>query len=80
MERTLITVLKEFLLENDVNKINDYFANDFVDEFDNENIEVLDYLTENFYTIDIMIHDDKDVEEKIKTVLNKAIEMLKDAN
>lgn len=76
MEKTLIKLLQEFLAENDIKKINNYFATDFCDEYNDEKETVLDYLTEEFYTIDIMIHDGKDVESKIRDVLNTAIEML----
>ena len=76
MEKTLIELLKEFLIESDIEKINHYFATDFCDEYTDEEETVLDYLTEEFYTIDIMIHDGKDVKSKIKDVLNVAIKML----
>lgn len=77
MEKTLIELLQEFLAKLDVAKINHYFATDFCDEYTDENELVLDYLTEEFYTIDIMIHDGKNVDNKVKDVLNKAVEMLK---
>ncbi len=76
MEKTLIELLKEFLAKYDIEKINHYFATDFCDEYTEENEAVLDYLTEEFYTIDIMIHDEKSVDTKIKDVLNTAINML----
>lgn len=77
MEKTLIELLKEFLIESNIEKINHYFATDFCDEYTDEEETVLDYLTEEFYTIDMLIHDGKDVKNKIKDVLNVAITMLK---
>lgn len=78
MEKDLIILLKYFLQSKDINEINNYFANDFCDEFSNKNPEVLNYLTEEFYDIDIMIHEDKDVKERIKKVITTAIEMLEE--
>lgn len=80
MEKDLKTLLKEFLLEEDVSKVNNYFANDFSDDFDNVNNDVLDYLTEEFYFIDMMYHEDYKIDKQVKEVLNKAIKMLEDAN
>ena len=84
MERDLKIVLENFLNNFNAHDINEYFANDFIDDWDsylknNTPIDVLEYLNDNFYDIDIDYRDTNMFDSKIKETLTKALEMLKDA-
>lgn len=71
-----MTLLNELLRENDVEKINHYFAFEFWDDYPDEDEAVLDYLNESFYDIDMMWSDDKDITEITYETLRTAINML----
>ena len=84
-KRDLKTVLTNFLNNFNAYDINEYFANGFSDDWDNylktgTPIEVLDYLNDSFYNIDIDYRNMEMFEGKIKETLNKTLEMLKDRN
>ena len=84
MERDLKIVLQSFLNNFDANNINNYFANDFNDDWDiylknGTPINVLEYLNDSFYNIDVDYRDSDMFEEKVKEALNQALKLL-DAN
>lgn len=79
MEKNLITLLNELLNENDVEKINHYFAFEFWDDYPDEDEAVLDFLNDRFFDIDMMWSDDKDIEKPVRETLKCAIEMLESA-
>ena len=64
------------LLSEDAEKINHYFGSNFWDEYPNEDEDVLDFLTENFYEIDLLWSDNKDIENIVRKTLNAAIQMM----
>ena len=79
----LLKLLKEFLSNFDFHKINHYFATDYCDEFTNENDPIQNYLNDEFFDIDMMFHNAKDmkkIEIKTKEVLTNAIKMLENLN
>lgn len=81
MERDLKTVLQSFLNNFDANNINNYFANDFSDDWDiylknGTPIDVLEYLNDSFYNIDVDYRDTDIFEEKVKEALTHALKLL----
>ena len=77
--------LESFLIDFDAIAINEYFANgEFVDDCDayfekNEPTDILDYLTESFYDIDIDYRDTNQFTNKVKETILATLEMLKTA-
>ena len=82
--KNLKVMINNFLDNFNAKKINEYFATDFSDDWEDyfikenySNIEeVLQYLNDNFIDIDVDYRDTKQFESKVKEMLNKAIEML----
>lgn len=84
MERKkLIDVLKKFLSDFDAEKINNYFATDFGDDWDEYLVDdelesVLQYLNDCFIDIDIDYRDTNQFERKVRETLQTAIKMIED--
>jgi len=80
MEKDLRELINDFLNNFDANKINDYFANDFCDDWDmflkNTPENILEFLNDEFYIIDTQYIDSKDYVLKIKETLKKALKMI----
>ena len=71
--------LKEKLLSLLIEKAedtNNYFASDFWDEYPNEDEDILDFLAEKFFDIDMLWTDNKDIEKPVRKTLNDAIQMI----
>ena len=72
----------EELLNEDVREVNEYFCNgEFLDDCNNyfeknAPVEVLDYLTDAFYTIDIDYRDTEGFADAVKRALLKALQMV----
>ena len=72
----------EELLNEDVREVNEYFCNgEFLDDCNNyfeknAPVEVLDYLTDAFYTIDIDYRDTEEFADAVKGALLKALQMV----
>ena len=64
------------LLAVNAEEVNHYFASDFWDEYPNEDEEVLDFLAEKFFDIDMLWSDNKDIEKSVTKALNDAIQMI----
>lgn len=84
MEKDLRKLINDFLSDFDANKINDYFANDFCDDWDifleNTPKNILEFLNDEFYSIDTQYIDNKNYEKKIKETLKKALKMMDTKN
>lgn len=86
MGKNLINTLKGFLKNFDAKNVNEYFVNgefldDCVNYFENakttkKELEVLDFLTERFYDIDVNYRETEKFEKMVKETIEKAIEML----
>ena len=84
MELCQFYYANNFLDNFDAKNINEYFATDFSDDWEdyfmkenNSNIEeVLQYLNDHFIDIDVDYRDTKEFESKVKKTLKKAIEIL----
>lgn len=82
--KKLKEMLNNFLNNFNAEDINEYFATNFYDDWDNYYIkenysnieEVLNYLNDTFYDIDIDYRDTKKFESKVKETLKNAIKML----
>ena len=75
-KKPLVILLNELLLENDTEEIVRYFAFEFWDDYPNEDKEILDFLNDSFYDIDMMRADGKDVTEIVCETLRITIDML----
>ena len=65
------------LLENDdAISVNHYFGFNFWDEYPDEDEDILDFLSETFYDIEMLWVDDKDIENPVKKALKAAIQMI----
>ena len=64
------------LLTMNAIEVNHYFASNFWDEYQNEDEDVLEFLTEKFFNIDMQWHDNKDIEKTVRKTLNDAIQMI----
>lgn len=81
MERNLKFVLQNYLDNFDKYrslKINNYFNSDFSDDYeefekDKSNIEALEYLNDEFIDIDTDYLDSPNLDNKVKSVLEEAI-------
>lgn len=81
MEKDLKVIILEFLDNFNASEINEYFANDFVDDREKyfnekESQEVLEFLNDTFIDIDVDFRDKKDFEEKVLETLQQAIKMI----
>lgn len=81
MEKNLKKTLTEFLNDFDAKEINEYFANGFDDDWDEfyskENVdEVLEFLNEKFWDIDVDYRDTKYFEKMVRETLEEALKML----
>ena len=79
----LKALLEKFLNDFDAYRVNEYFATDFVDDWDdylNNGVpqRILEYLNDKFYDIDTSRKDVKFLERRIKETLTIALEMLKE--
>ena len=62
-------------------EINEYFATEFADDFDEfgkekDNVRILNYLNDEFIDIDIDYSQTKEFASKVKEVVDEAINML----
>ena len=64
------------LLTEDAKTVNNYFGSDFVDEYPDEDEDILDFLTENFFDIEMLLVDGKNIERPVKEALETAIKMI----
>lgn len=78
-------ILKEKLLFLKANcdpyEINEYFAFEFADDYnvfaqDKNNIEVLDYLNDEFIDIDVDYSHSSEFDSKVRETIDEAINML----
>ena len=85
MDKDLKAFLIRLLNKFNSREINEYFSNDFIDDwkwyFNNPKVypkmvEVLQYLNDTFYDIDVIYRDTDKFEEMVKETIEKAIEML----
>ena len=70
------TKLKELLAEEDAVAINHCFGAGLLEEYPNEDEDILDFLTEKFWDIEMMWCEDKDIEAPVRKTLSAAIQML----
>lgn len=82
MARTLKQMLENFLKDFDAYKINEYFAMEFAEDFDvflanGEPENVLQYLNDEFFEIDVDYNSSKKMDEKVRQTLTKALMMIK---
>ena len=68
--------LEHLLNSQDAVSINHYFGAGNLEDYPDEDEDVLDFLTEKFYDIEMMWVDDKDIEEAVRRVLHSAIKMI----
>ena len=74
---TLKEKLQSLLAEDAITAAN-YFGLDFVDDYQNEDEDILDFLTEKFFDIEMLWVDGKDIEVPVKEALNGAIQMIEE--
>lgn len=82
MERDLKKKIECLLKDFNAKETNEYFCNgDFLDDCDayfeeNAPADVLDYLTDAFYTIDVDFRDTDKFDNKVQEALLTALQML----
>ena len=76
MENDLVTKLKELLAEEDAVAINHYFGAGLLEDYPDEDEDILAFFTEKFFEIDMMCIDGKDIEEPVRKTLSDAIQMI----
>ena len=75
MGKNLRDLLLQMKFSMTAKDINNYFATDFYRDFKVKG-KVLNFLNEEFYSIDVDYYDSPDFEERVLKTIDKAIEML----
>ncbi len=82
MERDLKNKLNDLKLNYSTYEINEYFANDFADDYDffakdENNIEALEFLNDEFIDIDTDYRGTDNFEAKVFETIDKALKLIK---
>lgn len=76
LKEKLEDLLNHLSNNQDAISINHYFGANFWDEYPDEDEDILDFLTEKFYDIEMIWIEDKEIESPVRKTLQFALHML----